>query len=1719
MRILSVHPSLLFTLFSLAFSTTIFAQQNPVVQLEGAKMRAALELPKGASTVTLCGLEPGNSYKVIAVPMAYGQAADLEIAPAPAFSKGTSSFAFMREGKNELRFAAPSSCVDIQVKANSTEQGDHVPMYLSICCENSPKANASLGKVPGQADQAILQVQHGFSAEELVRDVLVGGGCFQISNVSFSGQPGQIGTFTNGLTNIGFNNGLIIATGDINVAPGPNDLDGAVGGFGIPTPDADLQTLTTGAIFDMANIEFDFVPTQNQVVFEFAFASEEYCEYVNTQFNDVFGFFISGPGIVGTKNIAVIPATNTPITINTLNHLVNSSLYTHNTPFLGNNCVIIPPAFGQAVFELQYDGFTKKMTAVANVIPCQTYHIKLKLADVADGVWDSAVFFRANSFNAGGTVLATPAYPGGSASAFESCDAGNILFKRGNGNTSLPLPISFTVGGSATPGVDYVPIPSTVVIPAGQTEVLVPVNIIPDLITEGPESILVTIPNSCACSQSTIEFLINDRPFLSLDAADQFLCAGETATLQATVSGGLPGANFSYHWSTGETTASISPSTTGTYTVTVTDGCSLPVSVSMDLVFSACGCNAETFIKTIGEVGQTLRGYGIYDSQDGNLYITGSKQDSAVIIKMTPTGTVIWMRTFDVHDGANDRISELIIDSEGMLVGCGQSGDLQPNVTGFVFRYNPVTNNMQWINTYGLETPYVMGIMELPNGNYLLYDNPHQGANDNRMLEITRPDGTIDMSSPLSQKLNLGAADNFNSATIFNGKLYGVGRYTNGNDFSNMRHALSRINLANGNVEWSRLSHVAANQPARLYGMDLLIEDNSIISISFGSEVDDDLNNSKIFLQKTGLGGNLTWVKRFDITEAIGEVVDEVISVPDGFILYARGSSAPSDLYLIKTDKNGVLQWSKKVDYGFNDYVAVASTFQSQILMKGSSLYFIASAEGPGESQMLVARTTLDGMVEGNCDFITPTVVETSDVTNPANLTVILQQVPFDEQTSTIVRSPGPTNLLVENQCKLTVNQQQNFSLCFGESVTIGGIAYNQDTTFVVEIPGNGGCDTLRTYTVDVLPQPMRAVDIALCPGSFVVIGGQVIDHTGTFILSVDGVNGDCDTIVTYTVSSVPYQTAAQNITFCEGGSVTINGTVYNQSGTVIDTIADAAGGCDIIMTYNLTQKPYQTGVQNITLCAGESVTIGGVVYSQSGTVTDTIPDAAGACDIIITYTIAQVPYQTDAQSVSFCIGESVTIGGTVYNQSGTVIDTIPDPAGGCDVIVTYTLTQLPYQTRSKSISFCPGSSVTIGGQVYTQSGTVIDTILSPGVGCDTIVTYTLTLLAQPTRSETISFCPGETITLGGNAYTQPATVILHLPSSTGGCDTIATYKLKFSTPAPSNLGLTCPSAITIGLPTGSTGAVVNYNQPTASSDCTCPGIALNMTSGLPSGSTFPMGVSSVCFMAKDSCGQTKTCCFKVTVEEDEPCDTKVIGCMKYELLTITEDAGKNRTYRVRVTNNCSNKLIYTAIQVPDGLVAMEPANFATYTAPSGNTYKVRSPNFSPQFSVRYSSLSDSINNGESDIFKYTLPAQANVTFIHVVSRLAPFLYLGAHLNTFYCPIGVTSTSNREGAEREDLTTFKKLSNLGELHELNELLLFPNPTSGELFADFSAWQGQHLDIQVLDSRGQRVQQLSITAGEDAQALDLRSELPSGLYFLEMVTEKGERQMGRFVVQR
>ena len=137
--------------------------------------------------------------------------------------------------------------------------------------------------------------------EQLVQNFLIKGE-LSISNVTFkgiTGTDGQIGSFTGGnTTNLGITEGIVMASGFVKNVPGA--YSNTIADYPDSEGDADLQALIGKESRQAAVLEFDFMPTANTVKFRYVFASEEYNEWVCSSYNDVFGFFLSGPGINGS---------------------------------------------------------------------------------------------------------------------------------------------------------------------------------------------------------------------------------------------------------------------------------------------------------------------------------------------------------------------------------------------------------------------------------------------------------------------------------------------------------------------------------------------------------------------------------------------------------------------------------------------------------------------------------------------------------------------------------------------------------------------------------------------------------------------------------------------------------------------------------------------------------------------------------------------------------------------------------------------------------------------------------------------------------------------------------------------------------------------------------------------------------------------------------------------------------------------------------------------------------------------------------------------------------------------------------------------------------------------------------------------------------------------------------------------------------------------------
>lgn len=412
----------------------------------------------------------------------------------------------------------------------------------------------------------------------LVQNVLLGSGV-TVSNITFNGQPTAIGEFNGTNTNIGLDEGIVITTGTVlnqgNAGPhGPNNLpdsglDNPSGGFAL------LSNLIGGtATFDAAVLEFDFIPYSNSVAFNYVFGSEEYPEYVGSTFNDVFAFFIIGPGYPTPTNIALLP-NNQPVAINNVHGAVTNQFGTFaaaNAQYYNDN------TNGTTI---QYDGFTEVLTAEADVECGQTYRLIISIADAGDGIFDSGIFLEANSLSSDTPIevdytlsqelFGAPNIMG------EGCVSATVTLNRDPSQSASPMTIPINLSGTALEGVDYSNVPNSITFAAGQSSVSFSIDAFADALVEGQESIIFEFPITDPCGNVNpiiLELAINDIEPVDVEIQGGTInCPGEQVVLTAIPSGGA--APYTFDWSTGETTQSItvSPGSTTTYSVTIEDAC------------------------------------------------------------------------------------------------------------------------------------------------------------------------------------------------------------------------------------------------------------------------------------------------------------------------------------------------------------------------------------------------------------------------------------------------------------------------------------------------------------------------------------------------------------------------------------------------------------------------------------------------------------------------------------------------------------------------------------------------------------------------------------------------------------------------------------------------------------------------------------------------------------------------------------------------------------------------------------------------------------------------------------------------------------------------------------------------------------------------------------------------------------------------------------------
>ncbi|MEN9340518.1 MAG: hypothetical protein RIQ62_1830 [Bacteroidota bacterium] len=404
------------------------------------------------------------------------------------------------------------------------------------------------------------------------------------------------GKFDNGMaSSVLIDSGIVLTTGRALTSGTNYGVNGIGSNFASVNNntnggDANLATAAGTAannLHDLCKLEFDFTPTGDTVQFKYRFGSEEYPLYNCTDYNDIFAFFISGPGYATPTNVALVPGTSIPVSINSINNgsisataggnLTNCTSLGTGSPFTSYYVNT------SASTSITYNGLTSLLTAKAAVTPCSTYHMKFAIADLSDHLYDSGVFLEAGSFTSDIASIASVSSSNGLSSptpfAIEGCAPAVITITRPNAQ-AFPQTVTYTLSGTASNGLDIGTLSGSAVIPAYAASTTISINALADGLIEGTETLILSI-NGSLCGGSvteTLTVLIQDYPSYNKPANDT-LCAGQSTTLTALVSPVNP--NLTFSWSPSASLSSstgnpviATPLTSTTYTLTASyPGC------------------------------------------------------------------------------------------------------------------------------------------------------------------------------------------------------------------------------------------------------------------------------------------------------------------------------------------------------------------------------------------------------------------------------------------------------------------------------------------------------------------------------------------------------------------------------------------------------------------------------------------------------------------------------------------------------------------------------------------------------------------------------------------------------------------------------------------------------------------------------------------------------------------------------------------------------------------------------------------------------------------------------------------------------------------------------------------------------------------------------------------------------------------------------------------
>ena len=457
----------------------------------------------------------------------------------------------------------------------------------------------------------------------------------------------------------------------------------------------------------------------------------------------------------------------------------------------------------------------------------------------------------------------------------------------------------------------------------------------------------------------------------------------------------------------------------------------------------------------------------------------------------------------------------------------------------------------------------------------------------------------------------------------------------------------------------------------------------------------------------------------------------------------------------------------------------------------------------------------------GGCDTVrTIRIATTSFFTKYYDATVYTSQIPYSylghvfTHSEQIIDTVGSSTGGCDTIRTIDVVVKTLVPITIDTTVYLKSITYNYlghtfigSSQIIDTVKSTNGFDTVRTINVTVIHRIVKTYNKKICSNELPFeFFGYVFNAAGVIKDTVSSLNGQSDTVRTIKVDVNSFSTTTIDSTvFIDQLPVTILGHVFDEAGSVTDTIAGRSGRCDTYRTINVDVLSMIGKTIEETICASQLPYIAyGHFFRRAGTQVDTVRSTTGGYDTLRTIIIVVNPLIVNRISVSICANElPFTYLGHRFLSAGHVSDTLSSTTGGCDTVRTLTVKVKSLLTKTVDTVICQNQlPFTICGHSFFTSGTIVDTINSTTGGCDTVRIINVSTISHYSKTIDTSVCESQLpLNLFGHSFVSSGSLVDTIGSTTGGCDTVRTISVVVTHPPTKIVDtVVCPCSLPLNL-------------------------------------------------------------------------------------------------------------------------------------------------------------------------------------------------------------------------------------------------------------------------------------------------------------------------------